>query len=57
MTPGSRPRLEVADIFRAAGARYREAHGTTLGIGLAAAALVMGGVLYYLRRRYGRSAD
>jgi hypothetical protein len=30
MTLGSRPRLEVADIVRAAGARYREAHGTTL---------------------------
>jgi hypothetical protein len=30
MTPGSRPHLEVADIFRAAGARYRETHAGTL---------------------------
>lgn len=30
MMPGSRPRLEVADIFRASGARYRESHATTL---------------------------
>jgi hypothetical protein len=30
MTPGSRPRLEVAEIFRAAGARYRETHARTL---------------------------
>jgi hypothetical protein len=30
MMSGSRPQLEVADIIRAAGARYREAHGTAL---------------------------
>ncbi len=30
MTPGSRPRLEVADIFRVAGARYRDMHAMTL---------------------------
>src|SRR6267142_2760725 len=30
MMPGQRPRLEVADVFRAAGARYRETHATTL---------------------------
>jgi hypothetical protein len=30
MTPAQRPRLEVADIVRAAGARYRETHATTL---------------------------
>jgi hypothetical protein len=30
MMPGQRPRLEVADVFRAAGTRYRETHATTL---------------------------
>lgn len=30
MTSPSRPHLEVADLFRAAGARYREEHATTL---------------------------
>jgi len=30
MTPAHRPRLEVADIVRASGARYRETHATTL---------------------------
>jgi Putative transposase/Transposase zinc-binding domain len=30
MTCANRPRLEVADIVRAAGARYRETHATTL---------------------------
>src|SRR5262245_2654620 len=30
MTPAHRPRLEVADIVRVAGARYRERHATTL---------------------------
>jgi hypothetical protein len=30
MTPAHRPRLEVADIVRAAGARYRATHATTL---------------------------
>jgi hypothetical protein len=30
MTPGNRPQLEVADIVRAAGARYRQTHATTL---------------------------
>src|SRR5690348_5189783 len=30
MMPGSRPRLEVADIVRAAGIQYRETHAITL---------------------------
>src|ERR1044071_10314784 len=30
MTPASRPHLEVADIVRAAGARYRQTHAPTL---------------------------
>ena len=30
MTPASRPHLEVADIVRAAGARYRQTHASTL---------------------------
>jgi hypothetical protein len=30
MTPAHRPRLEVAEIVRASGARYREMHATTL---------------------------
>src|SRR5262245_14782491 len=30
MTPASRPHLEVADIVRAAGTRYRQTHTTTL---------------------------
>jgi hypothetical protein len=33
-----------------------KANGTALGLGLAAAAVVMGGILFYLRGRYGRSA-
>ena len=47
----------LAVLYGEQAAEFMRAHGTTLGIGLAAAALVMGGVLYYLRRRYGRSAD
>lgn len=47
----------LAVLYGEQAAEFMKAHGTTLGIGLAAAALVMGGVLYYLRRRYGRSAD
>jgi membrane protein YqaA with SNARE-associated domain len=38
-------------------AEFMKTHGTALGLGLAAAALVMGGVLFYLRARYGRIAD
>ena len=38
-------------------AEFMKTHGTALGLGLAAAALVMGGVLFYLRGRYGRIAD
>jgi membrane protein YqaA with SNARE-associated domain len=38
-------------------AEFMKTHGTSLGLGLAAAALVMGGVLFYLRARYGRIAD
>lgn len=47
----------LAVLYGEQAAEFMKAHGTTLGIGLAAAALVMGGILYYLRRRYGRSAD
>ena len=46
----------LAVLYGEQAAEFMKAHGTTLGLGLAAAALVMGGVLFYLRGRYGRSA-
>jgi membrane protein YqaA with SNARE-associated domain len=47
----------LAVLYGERAAEFMQAHGTALGLGLAAAALVMGGVLFYLRGRYGRIAD
>ena len=46
----------LAVLYGEQAAEFMKANGTALGLGLAAAALVMGGVLFYLRGRYGRSA-
>ena len=46
----------LAVLYGEQAAEFIKANGTALGLGLAAAALVMGGVLFYLRGRYGRSA-
>ena len=47
----------LAVLYGERAAEFMKTHGTALGLGLAAAALVMGGVLFYLRGRYGRIAD
>jgi membrane protein YqaA with SNARE-associated domain len=47
----------LAVLYGEQAAEFMKAHGTALGLGLAAAALMMGGILFYLRGRYGRSAD
>ena len=36
--------------------KFMKAHGAELGLGLAAAAAVMGGIMLWLRRRYGTAA-
>ena len=46
----------LAVLYGERAAEFMKANGTALGLGLAAAALVMGGVLFYVRGRYGRSA-
>jgi membrane protein YqaA with SNARE-associated domain len=47
----------LAVLYGEQAAEFMKTHGTALGLGLAAAALVMSGVLFYLRGRYGRIAD
>jgi membrane protein YqaA with SNARE-associated domain len=46
----------LAVLYGEQAAEFMKANGTALGLGLAAAAVVMGGILFYLRGRYGRSA-
>jgi uncharacterized membrane protein YdjX (TVP38/TMEM64 family) len=46
----------LAVLYGEQAAEFMKANGTALGLGLAGAAVVMGGILFYLRTRYGRSA-
>ena len=46
----------LAVLYGERAAEFMKAHGTELGLGLAAAAVVMGAIMLWLRRRYGTAA-
>jgi membrane protein YqaA with SNARE-associated domain len=46
----------LAVLYGEQAAEFMKAHGAALGIGLAAAALLMGALMLFLRKRYGRPA-
>lgn len=46
----------LAVLYGEQAAEFMKAHGAALGIGLAAAALLMGAFMLFLRKRYGRPA-
>jgi membrane protein YqaA with SNARE-associated domain len=46
----------LAVLYGAQAAEFMKENGTVLGLGLAAAALVMGGLMLFLRKRYGTAA-
>lgn len=46
----------LAVLYGERAAEFMKAHGTELGLGLAAAAVVMAAIMLWLRRRYGTAA-
>lgn len=46
----------LAVLYGEQAAEFMKAHGVALGLGLAAAAVLMGALMLFLRKRYGRSA-
>jgi hypothetical protein len=43
-------------LYGAQAAEFMRENGSVLGLGLAAAALLMGGLMLFLRKRYGTAA-
>jgi membrane protein DedA with SNARE-associated domain len=46
----------LAVLYGAQAAEFMRENGSVLGLGLAAAALLMGGLMLFLRKRYGTAA-